>query len=145
MKFKPAQLKPLSKVLAILILVILVAVALLFAKSRFIKPMSNNQLISSTANSQLPPLPGQKFAPRDPNLTNEQNLVKDYLANHLTALSPTKAVLGGTFHLTDIKFNGNNEAVISYEDGHIALQADVNYEINPQDLKINDFKIIKTN
>ncbi len=145
MKLKPAVRKLLIKILAILALALIVLAAVFLIKSRFIKTAPDSQSNTSPESSQLPPLPDQKFAPRDPNLNNEQNLVKDYLANHLTELSPTKEVLGGKFYLTDIKFNGANQADISYEDGHIALQAQVSYTINPRELKITDFKITKEN
>lgn len=85
------------------------------------------------------------ITPRDPALSNEQNLIKDYLTNHLSELSPTKEVLGGKFYLTRITFPQNNQAIIDYEDGHIALQAKIGYEIGPKKLKITSFKVIKEN
>ena len=46
-----------------------------------------------------------------------------YLREHITALSTTKAVLGGTFQVTQIVWENPSTALVSYEDGHIALKA----------------------
>lgn len=46
-----------------------------------------------------------------------------HLRAHITALSSTKAVLGGTFQVTDIAWENPSTALVSYEDGHIALKA----------------------
>ena len=142
MKLKKIKLKSLKLLGIILILVLAVLAVIFFKKTNFVK---FNQQPTQTATSTEPALIDSDFAPRDPNLNNEQNLIKDYLAAHLSKLSPTKEVLGGKFQLTDIKFPTTKQAIISYEDGHIALQAEVNYELTPQELKITNFKIIKEN
>lgn len=46
-----------------------------------------------------------------------------HLRAHITALSATKAVLGGTFQVTKILWENPSTAVVSYEDGHIAQTA----------------------
>lgn len=45
------------------------------------------------------------------------------LREQIGALSPTQPVLGGTFGVTDISWESDGIALVSYEDGHIALQA----------------------
>jgi len=100
--------------------------------------------ISPISTNNLEPL-NNNISPRDPNLTNEQNLVKDYLTSHLSELSPTKEVLGGKFYITKITFPEKQKANISYEDGHIALEAEVNYALDSQKLTINSFKVTKEN
>lgn len=128
----------------IIIVALLMALAvLIFKKIRF-SPSPVSETAPSISNSE-PPLVDADYGLRDPNLNNEQNLIKDYLASHLSALSPTKEVLGGKFYLTDITFPLSNQAVIAYEDGHIALQAEVNYTLNEKELNIDSFKIIKEN
>lgn len=104
----------------------------------------NSTKINPISTNNLEPL-NNNVPPRDPNLTNEQNLVKDYIVAHLSELSPTKEVLGGKFYLTKIIFTGSRKANISYEDGHIALEAEVNYALDTQKLAITDFKITKEN
>lgn len=44
-----------------------------------------------------------------------------YIRAHIEELSPTPAVLGGTFTVTDIEWENADTAIVSYEDGHIAL------------------------
>src|SRR5574344_381842 len=56
---------------------------------------------------------------------NEKDLFEDYLKTNISQLSKTKAVLGGTFFVTEIKWLPNRVAIVSYEDGHIALKAKV--------------------
>lgn len=55
----------------------------------------------------------------------EKDLFENYLKTNITKLSKTKAVLGGTFYITEIKWLPNRAAIVSYEDGHIALKAKV--------------------
>lgn len=45
-----------------------------------------------------------------------------YIRENVTELSPTPAVLGGTFFVTDVEWEDDDTAVVSYEDGHIALR-----------------------
>lgn len=77
----------------------------------------------------------------------EQNFVSKYLENNISELSPEKEVLGGKFFITSIDFICNNEAIISYEDGHIALRANVDFSVKQNDLHemevtINEFNIL---
>jgi hypothetical protein len=60
----------------------------------------------------------------------ETEQVEAYLRINISALSPEPAVLGGTFYVTEIAFPEAGNAVVSYEDGHIALVADVVYELS---------------
>lgn len=52
--------------------------------------------------------------------------VSAYVSEHISELSPEKAVLGGTFYVTDIRAS-NGEGVVEYEDGHVAFKADFTY------------------
>lgn len=56
-----------------------------------------------------------------------QGWVLDYLKEHISELSPEKEVLGGKFYITKITFENSGNAVVEYEDGHIALKAHVNF------------------
>ena len=86
----------------------------------------------------------EKYEPLDEALTPEQNLIKDYINNNLSELSPEKEVLGGKFYLTNIEFLKDKQATIKYEDGHTALTADIKYELGyKQNLAITEFNIIK--
>ena len=70
------------------------------------------------------------FDERDVFTEERKELVRDYLEANIETLSPQKAVLGGTFYVTDVTFQGANNAMVSYEDGHIALTADVDFTIS---------------
>lgn len=78
---------------------------------------------------------------RDSNLT----LIENYLDQNINELSTTEAVLGGTFYINEIEHIDDSNLIVSYEDGHIALQATVTYEINPEDgtVEIKSFEILE--
>jgi len=50
---------------------------------------------------------------------------ESYLKSNISELSPTKEVLGGKFYITEIKWLDSDKALISYEDGHIVVKADI--------------------
>jgi len=74
-------------------------------------------------------------------ITQEEG--RTYLAQHITELSPEKAVLGGTWYVTDFQFTGNDQGIVWYEDGHIALVADVTFEKKGGALRVKDFLVRK--
>lgn len=142
---KQLKLKLLIALGALAIIIIVSAGAIIMKRSgRLVFNDEPKAKINPVSTNDLEPL-NNNVPPRDPNLTNEQNLVKDYIVAHLSELSPTKEVLGGKFYLTKINFTDQQEADIGYEDGHIALQAKITYELNQEKLKITDFKITKEN
>lgn len=73
----------------------------------------------------------------------EKALFENYLKANISKLSKAKAVLGGKFYVTDIKWQPNRVAVVSYEDGHIALQAKTAMSYKRGLPIVNYFKIIK--
>lgn len=78
----------------------------------------------------------------------KQNLVAEYLENNISELSPEKEVLGGKFYLTSIDFVSDNQAVATYEDGHIALTANIIFSVKQNDSQKNEvvienFEIVK--
>jgi hypothetical protein len=58
-----------------------------------------------------------------------QNTVGDYIRENINELSPEKAVLGGTFYVTSIRFIDSYNCIVEYEDGHIALEARVEFSV----------------
>lgn len=71
-----------------------------------------------------------------------RELVAAYIREHISELSSEKAVLGGTFYVTDITWNGD-VALVSYEDGHVAFQAEAKYAIEADDtVRITSFTIL---
>lgn len=70
-----------------------------------------------------------------------QILIEDYLKEHISELSPTKEVLGGKFYITNFSFVKDGQIIVDYEDGHIALTADVLYSIEGGEVKIDKFSI----
>ena len=71
--------------------------------------------------------------------TSPQDLASAYIRGHIAELSPEPSVLGGNFFVTDISFPQSNRAIVSYEDGHIALAADVNYRVTDGQVVITSF------
>ena len=66
-----------------------------------------------------------------------------YTEDNISELSPEEAVLGGTFFVTNLKWLNNNTALVDYEDGHIALQALVKYNLdNEGEVDVTSFEII---
>lgn len=60
---------------------------------------------------------------------------EDNLNNNLSELSPVKEVLGGTFFITSINWLNRDTAIIEYEDGHIALSAEVVFLENSSEVQ----------
>jgi len=60
----------------------------------------------------------------------KEDLVTRYLEVNISNLSTESEVLGGTFYVTNIKFNDMNSGIIEYEDGHIARVAGFKYAIS---------------
>jgi len=71
-----------------------------------------------------------------------QNIVKEYIKENISDLSPEKAILGGNFYITKIYFESPNSVLIEYEDGHIALEAKANFKIENEKIEIINFKLI---
>ena len=69
--------------------------------------------------------------------------VKSYVSQNISVLSPEKAVLGGTFYVTEIQASGG-EGFVRYEDGHIALAADFTYAVSREgDVEVTSFTVRK--
>ncbi len=76
-------------------------------------------------------------------LQDEEDLVISYIENNISELSPVDEVLGGTFFVTNIKFIDENSAIVEYEDGHIALQAEATYSITDNQVSIDSFQLLE--
>ncbi len=74
---------------------------------------------------------------------NKQELVSSYIEDNISELSPEDAVLGGTFFVTNIDFVDDNLAIVDYEDGHIALEAQVIYSVVNNRVNINSFQLLE--
>ena len=69
--------------------------------------------------------------------------VTSYVRQNISELSPEKAVLGGTFYVTEVQATDGKGAV-HYEDGHIALIADFTYTASDrQGIEITSFMVRK--
>ncbi len=73
---------------------------------------------------------------------SDNDLVINYIKDNISELSPEKEVLGGTFYVTNIDFIDHNLAIVEYEDGHIALEAEVMFSIENKEVSIKSFKLI---
>lgn len=67
---------------------------------------------------------------------------QNYLLENISELSPIKEVLGGTFYITEFNWFSEDLVAIKYEDGHIALEAEVSFDY---DLAPSNFVITKEN
>lgn len=65
-----------------------------------------------------------------------------YIRANVSELSPTPAVLGGTFMVTDIEWEDDDTAIVSYEDGHIALQGRTDIVIGDDGVTVTEFMIV---
>lgn len=80
------------------------------------------------------------------NLSQEEReiLVENYIKENISTLSPEEAVLGGTFMVTSVTFFNDNEVLVDYEDGHIALSGLAVYEVSGDgDVEVKKFEIIE--
>ncbi len=66
-----------------------------------------------------------------------------YIRENVTELSPAPAVLGGTFYVTDIEWENDTTAIVSYEDGHIALQGRTTIERDGNEVTASEFVIVE--
>lgn len=64
----------------------------------------------------------------DAEATPEER-VEAYVRANISSLSPQKEVLGGTFYVTEFDAR-NGRGTVSYEDGHVAYEADFTYRVS---------------
>ncbi len=74
---------------------------------------------------------------------SENDLVISYIEENISQLSPESEVLGGSFYVTNIDFLGDNLLFVEYEDGHIALEANVVYSVSNNQVSIESFEILE--
>ncbi len=73
----------------------------------------------------------------------EQEKIINYLEKNISEISPQEEVLGGKFYITSIDFLDANNLILEYEDGHIELIAELNFEYTEEnDINIKEFKIL---
>ena len=119
-----------------------IIILLLIALGLYIFFNSNQEINNSNLASNDTDLVGQEDS-SDLNSSEKQSLLITYLEENISELSPEDAVLGGTFYVTNIEFPEEGIAVVSYEDGHIALEAKADYIITSNnEVEINSFTII---
>lgn len=98
--------------------------------------ITNPGSLNSGENNQQAQKPDTSLSPA------KQNMVAEYIRENINELSPDKAVLGGTFMVESIDFEDPNNCTVAYEDGHIALSAEVNFDILPSnEIVINSFQV----
>ncbi len=70
----------------------------------------------------------------------------EFLRANISDISPEKEVLGGKFYVTDIEWINNQTAIVDYEDGHIALRAEVKLSFTDETksvVKVEHFKMME--
>jgi hypothetical protein len=65
-----------------------------------------------------------------------------YIRAHVAELSPTPAVLGGTFRVTRIDWQDDDTAIVSYEDGHVALKGRTDVAKDDDGVTASSFVIV---
>jgi len=75
--------------------------------------------------------------------STRQQVVEEYVRKNINTLSPEKAVLGGTFYVTNISVD-QYKGKVSYEDGHIAHSAEFTFEVRGKVVLITSFVIVST-
>jgi len=71
----------------------------------------------------------------------DEDLVRNYLSENLSTLSPEPEVLGGKFFVTKLEFINENKAIVEYEDGHNMYRAEFEYEIEGEEIKPVSFEL----
>lgn len=127
--------------ISLIIIVALLSLALFFKKSSWLQ--KNEKTTSGTVFPEF-----IDESNLNAEVISQQNLVVAYLEDNISQLSPEKEVLGGKFYLTSLDFINDNEVIITYEDGHIALSAQVIFSLkqnNSQEMEviIEKFEITK--
>lgn len=135
---KKRRIKKISLIVLFFLIVtaLIVLVALLSAKN--VKLQENNQEMvpEQSWDDNMAELPDFMQSQEGQKLLYDREA---YLAGNLSDLSPEKEVLGGSFYLTNISWLEADKAIIEYEDGHIALKAEVAFK---DALVIDSFNII---
>lgn len=86
--------------------------------------------------------PVQQAPTGDPEVQNPDS-VTSYISKNISALSPQKEVLGGTFYVTNITFDAGT-GTVEYEDGHNAFVADFSYEFESDgSVSVTSFEIVE--
>lgn len=86
---------------------------------------------------------GIYFAVRDSSSSVGANMsVEEYVRENISALSPEKEQVGGTFQVTRIEA-ADGKGVVEYEDGHNAYVADFTYSGDDGGISIGTFTVRK--
>ena len=140
-----------KKKMILIILIVLVASGLIIVGIYSFKNKEDKQVFPNNADlSFYKPRGEDGDAQKSGSVNNEissttQSLVENYIRDNISALSPEPAVLGGTFYVTSIQFISPNSSVVDYEDGHIALSAQVDFFVLENIVEIKNFTLINEN
>lgn len=73
----------------------------------------------------------------------EEDVVRNYLKEHISELSPEPEVLGGEFFVTDLKYVDTNKYEVTYEDGHNMYVADFVFKIEGEEVIPISFDLVE--
>ncbi len=71
-----------------------------------------------------------------------QDVVANYIKANISNLSPQKVSSGTSFYITALNFKYPNTVFIEYEDGYVFLKAQANFEVDDNNVKITNFKLM---
>ena len=129
-------LKEKKYVFSILIIAFIITALLIFVQSTKTKEEINNS-VNNYSEVNFP-----KNGKNELTQTEQENIIK-YLEENISEISPEKEVLGGKFYLTSLDFIDSNNLKVEYEDGHIALMANINFDyLEGDEVRINNFEIV---
>jgi hypothetical protein len=118
-----------TKTILVALVVVLLIGAVVYAL------MSQNSNLENTVGNQN----GEDIETPEEKRANVVNFLED----NISSLSPEEPVLGGSFYVTNMSFPADDVVIVDYEDGHIALTAQVRYSYNNEEVEIESFEIIE--
>ena len=78
--------------------------------------------------------------------TAERTQAETYIRQNIGSLSTEDPVLGGTFYVTEIRWDTDGYAIVDYEDGHIALRSRMTATVNADgNVVITDVTLLQEN
>lgn len=128
-----------KKKMPLIVLGLIIILGLIIAGIYALKNREDKQIPPNTIDVSLDKNQNDEQI-NDEVSADTQSLVEAYIRENISKLSPEPAVLGGTFYVTSIQFTTPNSAIVEYEDGHIALRAQVDFSVSEENtVEIQNF------
>lgn len=76
-------------------------------------------------------------------LTREQEMVKKYISENISEISPIEAVLGGSWYVLDVEFLEGDIIDVTYEDGHIMAWLEAKYRVEDGEVVLSEVQVLE--